>query len=706
MIIPLPPAIYAEAPAPAVVDWLVADTERAACVAQGEDADEIVLANGLVERRIRLAPNAATVALDNKMTGTSMIRAVRPEARVTLNGVAYDVGGLSGQVEQGYLLPEWIPELKGDPAAFQLAGVDVGPTLERVPWKRNRYAPNTPWPPKGVSFTLRFAPPPTAPAGVRVSVIYEIYDNLPVIAKRLEVHNGGAGEVTVDSFTSELLAAVEAESGPDYLGQWRYPNLHVETDYSFAANPTRSVHWEPDSLYTSQVDYGLKSPVQLAVRPDMGPGVTLAPGGTFQSFWTFVLVHDSTERERQSLAVRRMYRLLAPWVTENPILMHARQADPAAVRLAIDQSAEAGFEMVVISFWSGFDMENTDPAYLAQIKELVDHAHSKGIELGGYSLLASRRVSDEDDVVDPATGKTGHAFFGNSPCLGSRWGAAYFQKLRAFVETTGLDLLEHDGSYPGDVCASTTHPGHRGLADSQWTQWRTIVGFYQWCRKRGVYLNVPDNYHLAGSNKTAMGYRETNWSLPRARQVVLGRQNLFDGTWSKTPSMGWMFVPLVEYQGGGAEATLEPLREHLDAYEAHLAQNFGCGVQACYRGPRLFDSEETKAVVRRWTDFYRRHREVLDADIIHVRRADGRDLDCMLHANPFGREKGLAMVWNPLPTGVTRAVKLPLYYTGLSGVARIRERDGEAKDYTLARDYTVEVPVTIPARGLTWLVIE
>ncbi len=98
--------------------------------------------------------------------------------------------------------------------------------------------------------------------------------------------------------------------------------------------------------------------------------------------------------------------------------------------------------------------------------------------------------------------------------------------------------------------------------------------------------------------------------------------------------MGWMFVPLTEYQGGGAAATLEPLVEHLDAYEAHLAQNFDSGVQACYRGPRLYDTEATKAVVKKWVDFYKEHRAILDSDIIHVRRPDGRDIDCILHVNP------------------------------------------------------------------------
>ena len=116
-----------------------------------------------------------------------------------------------------------------------------------------------------------------------------------------------------------------------------------------------------------------------------------------------------------------------------------------------------------------------------------------------------------------------------------------------------------------------------------------------------------------------MGYRETNFSLPRERQILIARQNIYDGTYEKTPSMGWMFVPLVEYHGGGQAATFEPLCEHLDDYEAHLSQNFGSGVIACYRGPRLFDTDQTKAVVKKWVDFFKRYRPILESDIIHVR---------------------------------------------------------------------------------------
>jgi len=266
-------------------------------------------------------------------------------------------------------------------------------------------------------------------------------------------------------------------------------------------------------------------------------------------------------------------------------------------------------------------------------------------------------------------------------------------------------VLEHDGSYPGDVCASTQHPGHTGLPDSQWKQWRIIAEFYQWCRARGIYLNVPDWYYLSGSTKCGMGYRETNWSLPREQQEVIERQNIFDGTWEKTPSMGWMFVPLTEYQGGGAAATIEPLKDHLPHYETRLANLFGAGVQACYRGPRLYDTEATREVVRKWVQFYKQHRPILDSDIIHLRRPDARDWDGWLHVNPRLAECGLAVFYNPLDEPIERRIRLPLYYTGLTRKAVLRGPDSRPATVKLDRDYSAEILVRVPARNRTWMTI-
>jgi hypothetical protein len=221
-----------------------------------------------------------------------------------------------------------------------------------------------------------------------------------------------------------------------------------------------------------------------------------------------------------------------------------------------------------------------------------------------------------------------------------------------------------------------------------------------------VYVNAPDYYFFTGSNKTGMGYREDNWSLPRAQQLIHGRQNIFDGTFEKTPTMGWMFVPLTEYHGGGAAATLEPLRDHLADYEAHLVNNLGAGVQACYRGPRLYDSDETRVVVQKWVGWFKQYRDILESDLIHLRRADGRDLDYFLHVNPALKRCGLAMIYNPLDRPVTRKLTLPLYYTGLEKAAWIRQEEGRARRHRLDWQRQVTLEVTVPANNRTWLVVE
>jgi hypothetical protein len=417
----------------------------------------------------------------------------------------------------------------------------------------------------------------------------------------------------------------------------------------------------------------------------------------------WILVNDSSDRERKGLAQRKMYRTIAPWITENPVFMHLRYSDDQSVMNAVDQCAETGFEMIILSFGSGFDIEDTTQANLERFKRLADYAHGKGITLGGYSLLASRSIDSDNDVVMPE-GKT--PVFGHSPCIGSKWGEEYFKKLYSFIKYTGFDNFEHDGSYPGDVCASTLHPGHVGLDDSQQKQFRTITDFYKWCRERGVYLTVPDWYFLNGSSKTGMGYRESNWSLPRRQQEIIERQNIFDGTWEKTPSMGWMHVPLVEYQGGGAEATIEPLREHLPHYGQRLADLFGAGVQAAYRGARLYDAPETLDLVKKWVSFYKQHRQVLDADIVHVKRADGRSIDAILHVNPRDEEKGLLMIYNPLESAVKQDLTVNVYYTGLSGSALISENGSKPFKVMISRNYEITVPVNVAPNSQSWYIIK
>ena len=686
-------------------DWLLERSPARARVEVSAEGDRLTLDNGLVRRTLALTPGVATTELYDQRNLASLVRAVEPEALLVLDGKELAIGGLVGQRNRAFLLPGELATLKAQQSPFRFAGHEAGTIAERLAWKRVRPSEGRAWPPPGVEVRLRFE----REDGVRVTIHHELYDGLPVVGKWLTLENRSAREVRLDRCVTESLALVEGESSVEKSREWRNPPIQGFSDLSFCGIDKgrfpEVVRFLPDPAFATQVSYELKTLCLLRSEPPVGPAQVIAPGGTFTSHRTWLLVHDGDDRERRGLAVRRTYRTLAPWCTENPILMHVRSADPAAVRLAVDQCAEVGFEMVILTFGSGFDIESAAPAVLTRWKELADYSKSKGIELGGYGLLASRSVSAEHDVLD-ANGKRDTSVFGASPCLGSKWGEDYFKKLRAFFPATGMSVFEHDGSYPGDVCAATTHPGHRGLPDSQWNQWRTIADFYAWCRAEGIYLNVPDTYLLAGSSKLPMGYRETNWSLPRAEQVLHARQNIYDGTWEKTPSMGWMFVPLVEYHGGGAEATIEPLKDHLDVYAQHLQNCFGAGVQACWRGPRLYDGEATKALVAREVAFFKKHRAILESDVVHIRRADGRDFDGLVHVNPALPERALAVLYNPLSVAIRRTITIPLYYSGLHGACRMRVEDKEARSIELDSKCAARVELTVPAQGMTWATFE
>ncbi|WP_160713353.1 alpha-galactosidase [Chitinophaga solisilvae] len=691
-------------------DWLISNKPYKAAVT--EKNKEIVLSNGLASRSFRISPNVICTDFRNLTSGEQLLRAVKPEARLTINGHDYTVGGAEGQPQQAYLLPGWLDGLSAAKSAFVYAGHQQTPLEAPLAWRPRGWHGNTQQA-GGKSLVFSYRAQAAELTGIDVKIHYELYDGIPLLCKWLEIDNHSGKAIALQQVVNEILATPEEESAVvGSTRQMKTPHgLYIESNYAFnnamkADLSDQTTHWKADSSYTSQVNYNLQTPCLLEVHPHVPIGITLQAGEHFTSIRTYELLLDSYDRERNGLAKRRMYRTIAPWTTQNPIFMHLISTDPVKVKNIIDQCAATGYEGVILSFGSGLNMEDTSAANIAKYKALADYAHSRKVWLGGYSLFSSRRISDEDDVINPATGKPGGAFFENAPCLGSKWGLSYLAKIKYFITGTGFDIFENDGPYPGDVCASVTHPGHTGKDDSQWKQMLLQKELYHYLNAKGVYINAPDWYFLDGTHKIGLGYREVNFSLPRAEQLILNRQNIFDGLWEKTPAMSWGFVPLSQYQGGGAAATLEPLKDHLDAYEQLMMQYYGAGVQACYRGPRLYDTVSTQQTVSKVISWYKKYREILNTDIIHLRRADGRDWDGIMHVSATLPQRGLVMLYNPTQQEVTREIDLPLYYSGLTATARIREKEGPLKSYSLDRSFQAHVKVNIPAAGYTWLVIE
>ena len=116
--------------------------------------------------------------------------------------------------------------------------------------------------------------------------------------------------------------------------------------------------------------------------------------------------------------------------------------------------------------------------------------------------------------------------------------------------------------------------------------------------------------------------------------------------------------------------------------------------------------EMAPVVKDRWVNWYKKYRDILTSDIIHCGRPTGRDLDCILHVNPELKTRALALVFNPTDKTIKKNLVLPLYYTGLTDKAIIREREGKPGEFNLDREFKVRLPVEVKASSFTWFIIE
>ena len=158
---------------------------------------------------------------------------------------------------------------------------------------------------------------------------------------------------------------------------------------------------------------------------------------------------------------------------------------------------------------------------------------------------------------------------------------------------------------------------------------------------------------------------------------------------------------------GGPDSQFEPMSEHLSEYSMALAQYLLAGVAACYRGYRLYDTPEVMAVVTKWVSVYKQYRDIINSDIVHVRRPDGQSIDGFLHVNAQLQHRGLLALFNPTSLPINATIAVPLYFTGITTTANVyAEGAAPPTPYAVARDYTSLLPVSMPPQSSTFFVFE
>lgn len=715
-------------------DWLVSATKTPASVqvlpAKDNQTAQIMLTNGLVSRTFLVSDgNLGCISLRRADKDIEFVRAVKPEARVCLNGQWVDIGGLTGALDHGFITPDWYHRLHSSGQSFHLTGMKIGPCVKPYEWQPKCNAPkDIPWPALGNRVTFEFAPPEgnAALKGLRIDLHYEIYDGIPVMMKTFTLHNQSDKEVVVTKFEGEHLAVLPTNA----------KMMHVESDYSFAlvnfretssglgihasgaraqfkeyylgggtTRFKRDPNWgsmatlnPAEDIFSEDIQNAL-----LISTPPTGPNWTVKPDEIFDAFRTFTILNDTTEDERRSLAQRRFYKTLAPQSNEH--LLEVHYPYPLEIKHLgplLDRMHEVGFEQLQApEHPHKFNYADTSPGNIAAMKVICDYAKKYNIRVGAYQLMMGSQGwgtrEDNYNCIDPATKSPSGGAFGTSACGASAWADMYYNNMWKVIEETGMGAFKPDGPFHGDSCAATDHPHHKGLEDSQWAQWMWMCKVLREGQRRNLYLTIPDHYVLNGQTCTGMGYREATDNIDIGLQTLLYRQYIFDGTWYKTAGMGWVNLNS-EMLHGGPE-------KDLDRYERMFFTLLSSGAQVWLRGYVLHDGPQSKAMLIKWITWYKKYRDLVQGDIIHLRRPDGRGLDYTLHVDPKNK-RGMLLVFNPLKQPVTKTLSVPLYYTGLSGQARIREQEGEAKTHALDGQSQVNIEVAIPADGFSWYIIE
>lgn len=101
-----------------------------------------------------------------------------------------------------------------------------------------------------------------------------------------------------------------------------------------------------------------------------------------------------------------------------------------------------------------------------------------------------------------------------------------------------------------------------------------------------------------------------------------------------------------------------------------------------------------------WVSWFKQHRRILTADLVHIKRADGQSIDGIVHVDagaPNG-DIGLAAFFNPTGEQLTTTIMLPLYYAGVKPGSTVNVTRAEPAGALLAMPHT---PATARGTKLT-----
>ena len=246
------------------------------------------------------------------------------------------------------------------------------------------------------------------------------------------------------------------------------------------------------------------------------------------------------------------------------------------------------------------------------------------------------------------------------------------------------------------------------------SQWRDNVAWYRTLPSAanplsllgvGIGITCPDPYELSsGTVSQPIGYTD-RWGTigDRWEWLIVGRTYAYDGTLWKPPTNALM--PL-DVNRAGPMASADDLLWYDNALSVFL------GVAGrFFQYGDLWQNDASKAIVMAWASTMATYRDIINADVVHVRKPTGRSWDAIMHVDPraaAGAPRGFAIFWNPLRTAsLNLTTTLSVYYCGFAEGATVQAtwKDGSTQALPQSAFFSVPIARTLPPQSYDWVAL-
>jgi hypothetical protein len=511
----------------------------------------------------------------------------------------------------------------------------------------------------GATLTLVCVPLPGTPP-VELRIHHELADDLPLLIKTVEVRNLGETPLTIQN--------IALETDP---GERSDQELRFFTDYY---GPT-----------IVRDDYYRWRRTQFPRRIDL----VLDPGAAFTTFRLFQ-VPVPNDPEIAPVVLHRVWKRLAPWITQNPYSQYVMDIPTIDELRAVAPHAQAnGVECVCFYIHQLFTTvgdyiprPDLFPKGEDDLRRLMDHFHAHELKTMTYCSTTIAYKTDKVTLEHPDwqyLGPDGKRYepwsFGNM-CYQSGWGDYIRTKLDHLVRDLGFDGLDVDGPYHQLPCLAEHHK-HRTPDSVEFMNWAWEREWLAHMRARGVILLIPQytSSLLLGNCAVPGGATETDQhAMGGMPLVALSRARVYDARYGEAPACAAAVTANLENYHGHS---IELAETNTATYDHVLGVIFGFGHKPVMFGRRLYGGAASEAVYRKWLAFFRQYRETLQSEMVHLARPDGFHPDGVMVVAPASDPPALVTLFNPHDAPARVHFALPLALAGFApGEAAVAEGIG------------------------------